>query len=238
MALKKQLHADSVVRFRQIELENSLSKLFVDLDVNVNHFSERAQDVLFMESSAVNSYLHSDSNLKNETTARELFIRHQQLLHRGLISALSTLLAETNLPNDHTDSPSGLTKILLEGGPGQGKSTVTQMVTQIYRQQMLDLDDTNAEGRWPVPSRARLPFRIELRKFGEWLQNKPDSSVEQYIAVTLSRDSGGVEISVDQLHNLVTGMPILLVFDGLDEVGSDDLRNIVLEKIGRMRTQV
>src|SRR4051794_24407536 len=74
-------------------------------------------------------------------------------------------------------------KLLLEGGPGQGKSTLTQMLAQVYRSMLLNTFEEFAP--FCFPERARLPFRIELRLFVEWL-NANDGTVEQYLAQMLS----------------------------------------------------
>src|SRR5438477_6867658 len=89
------------------------------------------------------------------------------------ISVLNVLLDETF---------KSTRRIILEGGPGQGKSTVTQMVTQIYRQQLLHKDDLDSEGRWKSPQKSRMPFRIELRFFAEWYSKNSDGSIEEYLA--------------------------------------------------------
>jgi predicted NACHT family NTPase len=56
-------------------------------------------------------------------------------------------------------------------------------------------------------------------------------SVEQFLAETLSNEAGGSEVTVEQLQTTVGDSPTLLIFDGLDEVGSDDLRDLVVSKI-------
>jgi len=80
------------------------------------------------------------------------------------------------------------------------------------------------------PERARLPFRIELRLFAEWVKAEA-GTVEQYLAQLLSKDAGGVALSVEDLQVLIEGSAAFIVFDGLDEVGSDELRDAVLLQI-------
>lgn len=126
---------------------------------------------------------------------------------------------------------SSATRILLEGGPGQGKSTITQMVAQIYRSEVLLRDDLNPEGRWFAPQKKRLPLRMELRHFAEWLGSHVEGSIEEYLATIFQKDSGGSPVAVDDIHNMIENSPVLLIFDGLDEVGSAELRDDVLLKI-------
>jgi len=139
------------------------------------------------------------------------------------VSALTVLLDD----DKHTSTR----RLILEGGPGQGKSTITQMAVQIYRQQILDRHDMAPEERWSPSEKLRLPFRIELRRLAEWLHSNPYGSVEQYLALMIKQDSGGSEVSVDDIHTAVEKSPVLLIFDGLDEIGSDTLRNHVLNTI-------
>ena len=108
---------------------------------------------------------------------------------------------------------------------------MTQMIAQIYRQRLLNKPPIDPEGRWVPPYKQRLPFRIELRNFGEWLSDNAQGSVDQYLAVMSVEDSGGSTITVDDVHSIVENSPLLLIFDGLDEVGSDELRDEIFNKI-------
>lgn len=139
------------------------------------------------------------------------------------MSALGVLL------NDYEDT--AIRKLILEGGPGQGKSTITQMAVQIYRQQILTKNNIDPEQRWLPPGKSRLPFRIELRKLAEWLSSNSDCSIESYLTMTIEQDSGGNAITVDDIHTAVERSPVILIFDGLDEIGSDKLRDDVLKAI-------
>ncbi len=103
------------------------------------------------------------------------------------------------------------------------------MLAQLYRSQVL-----NSEGEYRYISenmpKARFPFRLELRAFAEWL-GATDGSIEQFLAGIFSKDAGGGEITVENLHTIVENQPVMLILDGLDEVGSDDLRDVVISKI-------
>ena len=126
------------------------------------------------------------------------------------------------------DQPPVPKRIILEGGPGQGKSTMTQMVAQIYRAMLLDRSGEYL--RFGVPPRPRLPVRIELRNYAEWMEQS-DGTIEEYIAHTFSKDSGGSSLSVTDIQRTARDMPLLLIFDGLDEIGSDQSRDSVLTHI-------
>jgi len=224
LAANHQYTQDSNVKFRQIELEQSLSKLFVDLDVNIHDPSKEAQRRLM----AAELYRHEQLYLgEDESDISWLYLERRHRWHgeryRSPLSALGILLDD--------NKQTSIRKLILEGGPGQGKSTLTQMAIQIYREQLLGRNDIAPENRWLPPKKLRLPFRIELRSLAEWLSSNPKNSIEEYLALMIKQDSGGNEVSVDDIHTAVEKSPVLLMFDGLDEIGSDELRDAVLKAI-------
>lgn len=233
IAINKQYERDSKVKFRQIDLENDLSKLFVDLEVNLEFLTSPEQaefQAAEIERLKTRSLDGQDEDLEYLNKEAYYYYR-QNILRRHLVSALRVLLHETSIKTDSKDIKSSTSKILLEGGPGQGKSTITQMVVQIYRSQILGKSNLEPDDRWIPPGKVRLPLRIELRRFAEWLSKNLESSVEQYLATVLSQDAGGSQVSPDDIHTIVESAPVLLIFDGLDEVGSDNLRDEVITKI-------
>lgn len=135
IAINKQYHRDSKVKFRQIELENNLSKLFVDLDVNIENltFEERR---CFLVSAIEEAKKHRSIEF-----SRKLDYEQSYLGRERLISALAILLSDPQDYQYSKDNKELTRKIILEGGPGQGKSTLTQMAVQIYRDQILGKND-------------------------------------------------------------------------------------------------
>jgi hypothetical protein len=265
LAMTKQFDKDSQIKFRQITLEARLSRLFVDLDVKINDLDWGRDANIQLWKSVRSSLPHLTDNPDVHSAANEEYallsietqeeedsktsdtvnqdepllvvnrsgITSHELTYlsykrtEGLISSLWMIL------NEDLD---GTRKLILEGGPGQGKSTVTQMIAQIHRQQLLQLDNSDLVplGRWSSPKKARLVLRLELRLFADWLKEQENfeaGSVERYLCEVLTRDSGGATITVDALHSLAEDTPTLLIFDGLDEVGSDDLRDEILNRI-------
>ena len=64
----------------------------------------------------------------------------------------------------------GLQRIVLEGAPGEGKSTVTEYLAQLQRMRSLRKEEDAAK----VPERhlahtVRLPLRADLRDYATWL---------------------------------------------------------------------
>jgi hypothetical protein len=224
LAVSRQYDQDRNVKFRQIELEQSLSKLFVDLDIDIRDLPEDAQQKRMAAEFRRHEQLPlSEDNLGVYLPHLERRFSLRGMRYRPLVSAFGVLLDD--------DTQTSIRKLILEGGPGQGKSTLAQMAVQIYRQQLLGRGDIALENRWLPPMKIRLPFRVELRRLAEWLSSNPKGSVEEYLAFTIKQDSGGCEVGVDDIHTVVEKSPVLLIFDGLDEIGNDKLRDDVLKII-------
>ncbi|MFG2052252.1 NACHT domain-containing protein [Micromonospora sp. NPDC048935] len=124
------------------------------------------------------------------------------------------------------------------GGPGQGKTTLLQYVSQVYRSMLLDRHEYRNE-RYD-PHVARTPFRVDLRAYGEWLargnkrrKKEPDlaAPLEEYLAAHVSAHSGGQTFTIDDLSAVFAAGPVLLALDGLDEVADLRLRERVAEQI-------
>lgn len=212
LAVSSQYTRDEFVKFRQIELKQKLVDLFVDLDVDL---SSDLQNTL---APSLNAPMHHDLLARGVTTGFPL--RAPQIDTPP--TALGLLI------NDEL----AIRKILLEGGPGQGKSTITQMAAQIYREKMLGYSDCSSRDTiWTHISKLRFPFRIELRRFAEWLSSECHRTIDQYIATTIGKHSGGASFDVRDLHAFVENSAVLLMLDGLDEIGSDQLRDQVITSI-------
>jgi hypothetical protein len=95
---------------------------------------------------------------------------------------------------------------------------------------MLDDKHVEPDGRWEAPSKRRIPIRIDLKDFASYLSSGGGKTLEQYIAQLWSDDSGGTNVPVNAVHAILENSPMLLILDGLDEVGGDDLRDGVLDE--------
>lgn len=125
--------------------------------------------------------------------------------------------------------------VLLEGAPGQGKSTVTQFLCQLYRARILrrtaDFAQTGHE--YPRTSAIRIPFRIELRNFARWLvqEESEDPSLERYLATQVHTRSGGLRFDATDFVMLARESLCVVMLDGLDEVADLSQRERVLGKV-------
>lgn len=134
--------------------------------------------------------------------------------------------------------------LVINAGPGQGKSTVMQFVCQVERAHILGEEAFLAAIPAGMrPRRARVPFLLEFQALSEWLSgndpyvhggrhSKP-RSLEAFLCHSISTAAGGLEFSVDALHSLVANNDVLLAMDALDEVADLVLRENVLHELSR-----
>lgn len=138
----------------------------------------------------------------------------------------------------------------LLGVPGQGKSTLGQYLCQLHRAAILpeEVDDSQGFDTQSVRE-PMLPFRLDLTDYATWISGrdpfddsgdvskaarpraKAKRSVESFLAALCEVKSGGRTVEVDSIHNLLERFPVLVVFDGLDEVADPNLRTILVEEI-------
>ncbi|MGW4378257.1 NACHT domain-containing protein [Kitasatospora sp. NPDC004531] len=138
----------------------------------------------------------------------------------------------------------GLLDVALIGGPGQGKSTLGQLVCQAYRVALLgtgdaahlpsttrallaSLHDDLRAADIPVPRVRRWPIRIALHDFANHLATGGDRSILRYLAQRIGPLLTGA-LDAELLEQWLAYWPWLLVLDGLDEVASPEVREEVV----------
>jgi len=128
---------------------------------------------------------------------------------------------------------------VLIGGPGEGKSTLGQYIAQIHRARLIGkLREVCENYKVLEECKARVPFRIFLREYAQWITSRNNSdSLFHYIATLVSREAGK-DTDSEAIHEIVKSNPILLILDGLDEVSEKNLRRRVLENITLFADQI
>jgi hypothetical protein len=93
-------------------------------------------------------------------------IKKKRLLSEGkVLSAMKCFLSEYWL------------RMTIIGGPGHGKSTLGQHLAQVHRAKLLG-------NPWQFqPKVARIPFRIVLKYFAQWLDERRDDDHLEYYLV-------------------------------------------------------
>lgn len=144
-------------------------------------------------------------------------------------------------------------RILLLGGPGQGKSTLSQFMAQIARAAILvsnqsaklsadivsiatsTLDKARAGGL-AIDLPRRFPLRIELPNFADAMSNETGDHTQSllgYLCRHIERVAGG-KVSSDELRRWINVYPTLLILDGLDEVPPSANRDAVIRAISEL----
>ena len=136
--------------------------------------------------------------------------------------------------------------IVVVGGPGQGKSTLGQLVCQIYRAALLADRPT-----FTLPPRAkellaplsgdlpgldlpsvisrRWPIQVNLSAYGDALAAGEAEDLLSYLAALVFRV--GERVDTDDMRAWLRDWPWLVVLDGLDEVAAVPSRQMVAERV-------
>jgi hypothetical protein len=138
-------------------------------------------------------------------------------------------------------------RIVLVGGPGQGKTTLGQFACQIFRAGLLaglPAESLSPEGQDAVDAvRAacataeleferspRFPVRVALTDLASALIEQEQPLIA-YLAGAISKRVGS-RVSVDVFRQWLREAPWFLVLDGLDEVPANAGRDLVMRCIG------
>lgn len=167
----------------------------------------------------------------------------------GETKCLETLIASCDAIHrpDENQSESAIhrgNRFVLVGGPGQGKSTVSQLFCQLYRALLVketELYVRNPDVRSAVnrimalaereslsPHARRWPFKIPLTNLADGIAKGKFSSILDYAAQRISAVSS-INITASDLKEWLGDFPWLLILDGLDEVPGSSNRDDVLQ---------
>jgi hypothetical protein len=145
--------------------------------------------------------------------------------------------------------PSRAKVCFIKGGPGQGKSTISQYFCQIQRAALVLQKDSlwpraltkyktlaakvqkvaDQSGLWP--SKPRIPISIELKEFAQWFGRRDRSipcGILTYLAewLTIKVEE---KVSSGTLKRMMESHSWVVIFDGLDEVPQDVKDSVALE---------
>jgi hypothetical protein len=233
-----QYGVDEEVRFKQVDLQNKLLELFIDVPISQRRGEAKSVHIHHIIAQEVGR----QPNATEEEAPRGStpYVYHPHIYQReapplGASTFLLHGLAQTNVP-----------RMVLEGAPGQGKSTIVQYVCQVHRMRLLDKHAELVQvPPYDQSGPVRLPIKIDLRDFAAWLirkdpfspmdsdvpQSRWQRSLESFIAFLIRHLSGGAAFEVEDLIAVAKISSLLLVFDGLDEVAEISRRREVVDEI-------
>lgn len=228
--LKDQYDIDNEVKFKQIELQNKLLDLFTDVPINVKKIDEKNKSLrnILISKGLYNRYKNENRNDFDYANSEE-------------IGAASFIL--------NSSIQDGVRRILIEGGPGQGKSTISQYVCQVHRIKLLNKENE----RTLLPkdineSPVRLPFKIDLRDVASWVEKKNpynniisdekfsiiwQNNLESFLIAHISYHSGLDNFTTLDLVSILKLSAVLFIFDGFDEVANLKSRESIITFINK-----
>ncbi len=168
--------------------------------------------------------------------------------------------SEMGFPGEFECEPSGFALI---GGPGQGKTTLTQFLCQMHRAPLLasrraeqhpavqrvlaGMLDQPLDNGLSLPVTGAIPWAVVFRDFAPWLdrnRREASASLAQYLAEQVNRvledvdDTTSPRITTEYVRALVRHWPSVIVLDGLDEVPDPDTRSMLLASIRHFLQEV
>jgi hypothetical protein len=214
--LADQYEEDVQVKFKQVELQNKLLDLFIDLPFRVT-FRTKDKGVIYSDYRSA----HDSARVFYDDNATILSNQNDDDDTSG---TASLLLGEWGQRR--------LRQVVVEGAPGQGKSTLAQYMCQVHRIRILNkVGDFEKLPPNDQHSALRIPFKVDLRDLAAWLAGSdpfetlsPDPlppeprTMESFLARLVRLHSGGIHFDVNDLLEVSKLAPLLIVLDGLDEV--------------------
>lgn len=228
--LADQYSIDNKVKFRQIDLENRLFDLFTDVPIRIRKYNEKNKNL----KKILNHFENHQKKITN-------FEDHYLIEERENVGAASFLL--------HPKIQNEIERILLEGGPGQGKSTISQYICQVHRARLLyKTSDLEILPDNIKKTPLRFPFKIDLRHIASWVENKNPyqgrlnegyfntiwkNSLESFLVGHIIYHSQIDNFNTSDFIAITKLSSVLFVFDGFDEIADVRIREEVIDFINK-----
>ncbi len=255
-SLKNSLQRDQFVRLKDAgsvgDLQIRTSQVIVDLPLANNEIDGRLRTLSEFGEEVVYEVLEDDSEIPPDNAIAELVERAREKLDP------ETLLDDGD-GSDRSDRHPSRNRIVLLGGPGQGKSTISLFLAQLFRAAILKRQSTlrrdqsinrlvaeilkRAESELISTSfPPRFPCHVSLPRFADVVsaarqKNTRPPTLLSHIASEIG-SAGDDDVDRGDLRNWLRDYPWLLVLDGLDEVPPTGERPAVLEAINSFLTEV
>lgn len=220
----------------------------------------------FFEPRATHDLLveHAAAALRNEQWVNfgEAGEDSQQPLHRVIVDlpvrrgasrgrALQQLMQQGEKVLRRSLTPDGTPRhVIITGAPGNGKSTLSRYLVQLYRAAFMAKDIPSpalldlAKGTktsmdrmgLELPRQQRWPMRVDL---ADWASG--DERYTDYVIKWLGykiAERAGRDVTVADVRRWLNEWPWLIVFDGLDEVTAPGVRRNIVNGIAEFIDEV
>lgn len=190
----------------------------------------------------INAKLVQAGDSNNQIEVEKVFI---DLLARSMQENEEQLFVSDLIEKGNYNYRGNILKKVIIGEAGAGKSTLTQYIVQLYIAAFLEntkqsIKETslflkkNEEEKIGVPKCKRLPFKIVLKDYAEWIGNQLNTdsvSIISYLSQLIRKFSSCENFASNHLIELLSKLSFIFIFDGLDEVPSTSNRNKVMDEI-------
>lgn len=237
--LEDQYERDRELRFNQVELRSEILGLFIDVPVDLTEQVQRSyrQADRRNPTNRLNQVFAQVFDESSSQDPKDLEFDFDPMApFRTLIGAASLLLHPLVQRSDM--------QVVIEGAPGQGKSTMAQYVCQVHRHRLLQFSHSRLNSAHAATPLS-LPLRIDCRDLGTWIGggspfqidgdaarvNYPHRTTESFLSAQIADGSGGLSFSANDLVVALSSFPVVLFFDGLDEVADITQRREVVDAI-------
>lgn len=257
VVLSRDIRADRDARLRDAGQETEqavfLEKVFIDLPVELP-IEIRYGDVNFEEVREI-----SDEELAlfaHESDFDELDVEYGSFEETPdhCVASLFKLAADKLDPiavDAHRQNRRGAlrNRVVILGGPGQGKSTLGQFVVQLARARLLAaapqsnlahdirtaIDHIKSAAEKldiPLSGPTRFPIRIDLPLLADAMSNSSSgiTNIIDFVAKKFGENSSQ-PTSASSIHKIIKEFPCVVIFDGLDEVPPSANRKEVIAAI-------
>lgn len=181
-----------------------------------------------------------------DVNADKLVVRDRRdpdLLVREPVGGAASYLLKLDPPQAHRWNT------VVRGAPGQGKSTLSQYISQVHRSAFVPAALRPAN--LPTVDKPLFPVRVDLSDYARWMsgvdvfdtesdstkktKKRPAAScgLEHFLADVMSH-AAGVPVAPAGVQELFELVPSLIVLDGLDEVGRPSVRTTVVKEIDNL----
>jgi hypothetical protein len=126
-------------------------------------------------------------------------------------------------------------KVVVLGHPGTGKTTLIKFLALLGQSENLwKRSQQRTRPKQPYCHDTRLPVIVTLRRYADALKRREDLSLLEHIrsAITADLSIGGV--TDEFLEFFLSAGEAILLFDGLDELPSPNLKRIVSNRIANL----